>query len=451
MVNIVNLEGSHSQYSVVSYKYYMHVLQLIIMRYTTKFNQTITVTYLHLAPNPHNYREDCFGLHFQELARKIIIVIIIRMRLGAQLIVTVFAILLCSFPLCSGRKGRQRNLTPKGKKQPPPTCQTNCSACGNSSYSPPQLVFNVDDFGAKANVSDTDNLQAFKKAWDSACNSADSAKILVPKGNTYSIKQINFTGPCQSKISVEIQGTIQAFSEMYDFPKRLWIKFGNVANMDVYGGGILDGMGAVWWKNTCKIKKTKTKDAQQMHVVFDGCDGVDASNLTVVAPEKSPNTDGIHITKSSNVKVQDSTIGTGDDCISIVNGTRNVEGGSGYAMNIVFDNIVMKNVSNPIIVDQNYCDTGKNCQQEPSGVQIQNVVFSDISGTSATKDAITLDCSQSVPCRNIILENVKLTAVKAGGKVDAVCSNINQTLLINTSPTCWWQFVVPSESDSERR
>ncbi|CAA0806944.1 Polygalacturonase QRT2, partial [Striga hermonthica] len=235
-----------------------------------------------------------------------------------------------------------------------------------------------------------------------------------------------------------------------------------------------------------RVSNLKTLDPQQIHIVIQDCDGVEASNLLVVAPEKSPNTDGIHITRSSNVKVHDSTIGTGDDCISIVSGTKNVEvsnivcgpghgisigslgvdnsassvsnvhvtgavltgttngariktwqGGSGYAMNIVYDNIVMKNVSNPIIIDQNYCDKGKDCQKAASGVQIQNVVFSDISGTSATKDAITLDCSESVPCRNIILENVKLSAVKAGPKVDAVCTNINQTLLINTSPTCF--------------
>lgn len=32
------------------------------------------------------------------------------------------------------------------------------------------------------------------------------------------------------------------------------------------------------------------------------------------------------------------------------------QGGSGYAKNIKFENIVMLNVKNPLIIDQNYCD-----------------------------------------------------------------------------------------------
>lgn len=53
------------------------------------------------------------------------------------------------------------------------------------------------------------------------------------------------------------------------------------------------------------------------------------------------------------------------DLISI-----NIQGGSGYAKNIVFQNIVMKNVSNPIIIDQNYCDQKTPCQEEVINVQV---------------------------------------------------------------------------------
>ncbi|GAB4832151.1 hypothetical protein Ancab_006168 [Ancistrocladus abbreviatus] len=40
------------------------------------------------------------------------------------------------------------------------------------------------------------------------------------------------------------------------------------------------------------------------------------------------------------------------------------QGGSGVAKNIVFQNIVMKDVSNPIIIDQNYCDRKTPCKQQ---------------------------------------------------------------------------------------
>lgn len=42
----------------------------------------------------------------------------------------------------------------------------------------------------------------------------------------------------------------------------------------------------------------------------------------------------------------------------------NVQGGSGIASNIKFQNIVMQNVANPIIIDQNYCDQDKPCKEQ---------------------------------------------------------------------------------------
>ena len=41
-----------------------------------------------------------------------------------------------------------------------------------------------------------------------------------------------------------------------------------------------------------------------------------------------------------------------------------MQGGSGYAENIIFQNIKMDNVSNPIIIDQNYCDQKKPCNEQ---------------------------------------------------------------------------------------
>lgn len=40
------------------------------------------------------------------------------------------------------------------------------------------------------------------------------------------------------------------------------------------------------------------------------------------------------------------------------------QGGSGYARNIKFLNIMMQNVTNPIIIDQYYCDQTKPCQEQ---------------------------------------------------------------------------------------
>ena len=59
------------------------------------------------------------------------------------------------------------------------------------------------------------------------------------------------------------------------------------------------------------VNNLKIQDAQQMHVSFDKCVDVQASNLVVTAPGDSPNTDGIHVSNTQNILIASSTIGTG--------------------------------------------------------------------------------------------------------------------------------------------
>ncbi|RLM87661.1 polygalacturonase [Panicum miliaceum] len=84
--------------------------------------------------------------------------------------------------------------------------------------------------------------------------------------------------------------------------------------------------------------------------------------------------------------------------------------GRGFARSIVFQDMVMDRVRNPIIIDQNYCDSATPCEKQNSAVEVSNVLFKNIRGTSASTEAIKLSCrSTTVPCHGIALENVKLT------------------------------------------
>ncbi|KAK9169881.1 hypothetical protein Syun_002021 [Stephania yunnanensis] len=191
-------------------------------------------------------------------------------------------------------------------------------------------VFNVDDFGAKGDDQNDDS-EAFKKAWDKACSSRKGATaIVVPKNKKYLLKPLKFSGPCKSIISLRVYGTIEASTQISDYSKDTshWLVFQDLNNFTVTGGGTINGNGEIWWKNSCKIDKSRAmtfyqcnslkvrnihvKNAQQMHVSFQKCNNVQARNIVVTAPGKSPNTDGIHVTATQDIRILNTVIGTAE-------------------------------------------------------------------------------------------------------------------------------------------
>ncbi|KAF7851384.1 hypothetical protein BT93_L4055 [Corymbia citriodora subsp. variegata] len=199
-------------------------------------------------------------------------------------------------------------------------------------------------------------------------------------------------------------------------------------------------------------------NSQMFHIVINGCQNVKMQGMKVSAPGNSPNTDGIHIGASTGFTILNSKIGTGDDCISIgpssnnlwieniacgpghgisigslgktqqedgvqnvtvktvtFTGTQNgvrikswARPSTSFARNILFQNAIMNNVQNPIIIDQNYC-LNSGCPSQASGVRVNDVTYQDIHGTSATAVAVKFDCSAKYPCTGIRMQDVKLT------------------------------------------
>ncbi|XP_027067420.2 polygalacturonase [Coffea arabica] len=369
-------------------------------------------------------------------------------------------------------------------------------------------IINVDRFGAKGNGAEDDS-NAFQSAWREACLSTVAVTLVVSQGKDYLLKPVKFSGPCKSEITVQINGVLLASDDRSDYGRdgRQWIRFDSVQGLIVEGRGVINGRGNIWWQNSCKINKAlpckdaptavifyncknlvvqnlRFQDAQQIHMAFEKCINVQASNLIVTAPEESPNTDGIHVTNTQNIQISGCTIGTGDDCISIVSGSQNVQatditcgpghgisigslgsenseahvsdvtvhgarlsgttngvriktwqGAAGSVSNIKFQNIQVHDVQNPIIIDQNYCDQATPCTQQHTAIQISNVLYQNIYGTSASAAAINLNCSKSFPCRGIVLQNVNLVR-EGGGAAKASCNNVNLSNVGLVSPRC---------------
>ncbi|GAU47530.1 hypothetical protein TSUD_94350 [Trifolium subterraneum] len=86
------------------------------------------------------------------------------------------------------------------------------------------------------------------------------------------------------------------------------------------------------------------------------------------------------------------------------NGTSNgariktFDGGSGYVRNITYEDIILVGVKHPVIIDQFY--DPKYIDNVGQAVEVSDVTYLNIRGTSLDKNAIELNCDTivDVPC-----------------------------------------------------
>ncbi|URD82087.1 hypothetical protein MUK42_02629 [Musa troglodytarum] len=225
-------------------------------------------------------------------------------------------------------------------------------ANANSSNS---AVLNVLSFGA---VGDgvSDDTDAFKSAWDSACEEGPGV-VLVPQGYAFKIRSTIFAGPCHGELTLQVDGTIMPPDGPDAWPQRTsrrqWLVFYRANGLTLQGGGLFDGKGAKWWDLPCKphkgrnhttlpgpcdspvafrffmssnlaVRGIRIHNSPQFHFRFDNCRNVTVDAISINSPALSPNTDGIHVENSVDVGIYNSVISSGDDCVSIGAGSTNI-------------------------------------------------------------------------------------------------------------------------------
>jgi len=72
------------------------------------------------------------------------------------------------------------------------------------------------------------------------------------------------------------------------------------------------------------IENISSVDSKYFHIHLFSCSNVKLHSLRITAPYDSPNTDGIHLADSKNTEISSAIIETGDDCISIGRGDKDI-------------------------------------------------------------------------------------------------------------------------------
>ncbi|KAL4368551.1 hypothetical protein GQ457_05G021980 [Hibiscus cannabinus] len=314
----------------------------------------------------------------------------------------------------------------------------------------------VAKFGAKADEK-TDLSKPLSDAWKEACASATTSSIVIPKG-VYFLSQATLEGPCKAPIELQVQGTIKAPTDPKAFKEPKWIEFNKVENFKMSGGGVFDGQGTRAYKREGCDKK-------------DFCSAlpIDAKNITlqkfsVRAPKDSPNTDGIHIGRSDGVNIIDSDIRTGDDCISIGDGTKHLDikgvtCGPGHGISIgslgkfknedpvegiTVSKCTLSDTTNGVRIKTwagEYGGTVSDVlfeditvKNEESNVKLSNISFKNIRGTAALPEVVKIICSGKFPCENVELADIDIKYSGPKGPGVSECKNVKPKITGKQNP-----------------
>nr|POE85041.1 polygalacturonase [Quercus suber] len=245
-------------------------------------------------------------------------------------------------------------------------------------------VFDVKSYGAQING---DITQALTQAWKAACAVARS-KVVISTG-TYKLGLVTLLGPCKG--AIEFKADIESF---------------------------------------------KGKDGDDCISIGDGTQDVTIKQVTCGPGH------GISIGRLGRYQNEQPVSGirvVGATLSNTLNGVRIKTwpaSPSGIASDIHFENVIMDNVGNPILIDQNYCPNNQCSNESPSKVKISNVSFKNITGTSSTLEAVKLVCSKSVPCQQVVVTDIDL-AYKGSGSATSTCVNVQLAVSGKQNPsTC---------------
>ncbi|GJP71657.1 hypothetical protein CLOP_g2470 [Closterium sp. NIES-67] len=321
-------------------------------------------------------------------------------------------------------------------------------------------------------------------------------------------KNFVWKGPCggagllvrvEGRLSVYPRGVL-AVNPIFSFQK--------IRRLVIAGSGVMDGGGQVVWGHgshrpyllevkLCEgveVTGITLRNPPMVHLSVVYSSNVWIHDFTTDSPYNSPNTDSIHLGVVQNVVVENCTLRGGDDNVSIVGSSSNIvirdvlctaghgisigslgkehekacvsdvtvqnavllglqnglriktyQGGQGTVHGIRYENIKMRDVSYPIIINQFYCER-KPCTGHPENLAVFDISYKGISGTTnyTSGGGIYFACSERVPCGRITMRDVSIRHSR-GEALKPIYQNAYGSS-INVSPGSYWQRTLSKSS-----
>ncbi|AEE86050.2 putative polygalacturonase [Arabidopsis thaliana] len=360
-------------------------------------------------------------------------------------------------------------------------------------YGNGRMILTMKDFISNSNSTNVDHSQAFQNAWRALCGGkGGSASFVIQAHETYTIQPQLLEGPCMPRnIHIQIDGTIEAPKMANDWGRNkldCWLCFEKVTGLVLTGSGVLNTHGESWWSSVAlQSRPVAVRFFGCQNILYNGLTQINSprnhitildsnnatlSNLHLIAPASSPNTDGIDISHSQNINIMSSTIKTGDDCVAIKRNSYNINvtyvtcgpghgisigslgeggasevvqnvnvrhctftgtqngariktwpGGQGFVKNILYEDITLINANFPIIIDQQYRDNAGQYKQSAgaTAVKVSDVTFRSFTGTCAAPIAIKLDCDPNTGCDNIVMEQINIASSSPKTPLTSYC------------------------------
>jgi polygalacturonase len=223
------------------------------------------------------------------------------------------------------------------------------------------------------------------------------------------------------------------------------------------------------------IHHLQFKAAPMFHVTLENSRDILVEDVATDTPLWAMNTDGIDPMNSTHVIIRRAFIVNGDDSIAVKDGCRDVlvedctlvngkglcvgslgkngavaavedivfrnnrlintthgiivktwPGGGGFARNLTWTNITFDRVTLALQVTAWYCiDDPEACKPRPGGVNVSGVTFQGLAGTHNHTLAALLNCSASLPCTALALEDVNLVPYQGWSPKQNVMECVN--------------------------